>query len=205
MSRQVPDRVPAEAGFTSSLFERFKAETGIEDPAEYWHFDNAGVGFKPSREVPDFSAYHPEGIPEGAGVGAYGTVELPGDFYHFTKKQYPLDQPTTLRDLEQYPWPDVTPAYRHEHLEAEVARLHEQGKYVCGFVGHIWENAWQITSMHKLMLQFLEDPEQAAYLLEAGLSAAQTRDFLERFAQVPRNQAYRLVLECQQKISAKPD
>ena len=48
-------------------------------------------------------------------------------------------------------------------------------------------------------------PEQAAYLLEAGLSAAQTRDFLERFAQVPRNQAYRLVLECQQKISAKPD
>ena len=48
-------------------------------------------------------------------------------------------------------------------------------------------------------------PEQAAYLLQAGLSTGQTRDFLERFAKVPRNQAYRLVLECQQKISAKPE
>ncbi|MBX3166537.1 MAG: 16S rRNA (cytidine(1402)-2'-O)-methyltransferase [Candidatus Eremiobacteraeota bacterium] len=47
--------------------------------------------------------------------------------------------------------------------------------------------------------------EQAAYLLKSGLSAAQTREFLEQFAQLPRNQAYRLVLECQQKISAKPD
>jgi uroporphyrinogen decarboxylase len=166
MSRQVPDRVPREAGFTSSLFERFKAETGIENPAEYWHFDNAGVGFRPAKEKADFSEYHPEGIPEGAGVSDYGTVELPGDFYHFTKKQYPLDQETTLRDLEEYPWPDPTPAYRHEHLEAEVARLHEEGKYVSGFAGHIWENAWQITSMPKLMLQFLEDPEQAAYLLD---------------------------------------
>lgn len=48
-------------------------------------------------------------------------------------------------------------------------------------------------------------PEQAAYLLDAGLSAAHTRNFLERFASVPRNQAYKLVLECQQKISRKPD
>lgn len=47
--------------------------------------------------------------------------------------------------------------------------------------------------------------EQAAYLLAAGLSAAQTREFLEQFAPLTRNQAYRLVLECQQKISAKPD
>ena len=48
-------------------------------------------------------------------------------------------------------------------------------------------------------------PEQAAYLLEAGLTPGQTREFLERFARLPRNQAYRLVLECQQKISAKAE
>ncbi len=166
MSRQVPDRVPAEVGFTPSLWERFTAETGIMDPAEHWHYDTANVGFKPSRDKRDFTEYHPEGIPDDAGVGDYGTVELKGDFYHFTKKQYPLDQPTTLEDLESYPWPDPMPAYRHEHLEAAVAELHEQGKYVTGFVGHIWENAWQVTSMPKLMLQFLEEPDQAEYLLD---------------------------------------
>ncbi len=47
--------------------------------------------------------------------------------------------------------------------------------------------------------------EQAAYLLASGLGAAQTREFLEQFALLTRNQAYQLVLECQQKISAKPD
>ena len=46
---------------------------------------------------------------------------------------------------------------------------------------------------------------QAEFLLRAGLSAGQTRDFLESFANLPRNQAYRLVLELQQKIHSKPD
>jgi uroporphyrinogen decarboxylase len=173
------------------LFERFKADTGIENPAEYWHYDNAGVSFWWPAERTNFCAYHPEGIPEDAGVNPYGTVELRGDFYHFTKKQYPLDQPTTLEDLEAYPWPDVRPAGQHAHLEAQVAQLHEQGKYVSGWVGHIWENAWQMTSMPKLMIQFLEDPDQAAYLLdritennlftarrlaEAGVDCVQTGD-----------------------------
>lgn len=47
--------------------------------------------------------------------------------------------------------------------------------------------------------------QQATYLLKSGLSPAQTREFLEQFTQTPRNQAYRLVLECQEKISAKSD
>lgn len=166
MSRQEPDRVPYEAGFTSSLLEKIKQLTGEENPLARWEFDTASVGFKGPAQRTDFRAYHPEGIPEGAGVSEYGTVELPGDFYHFTRKQYPLDHETTLRDLEEYPWPDFTAACRHEHLEGEVARLHAAGKYVSGFAGHIWEVAWQMTSMPKLMLWFLEAPEQAEYLLD---------------------------------------
>ncbi len=46
--------------------------------------------------------------------------------------------------------------------------------------------------------------EQAKHLLKSGLSAGQTRDFLEKFAGLARNQAYRLVLEQQQKISSEP-
>jgi 16S rRNA (cytidine1402-2'-O)-methyltransferase len=47
-------------------------------------------------------------------------------------------------------------------------------------------------------------PQQAEYLLRAGLSTGQTREFLENFAGVARNHAYRLVLDSQQKISAGP-
>ena len=48
-------------------------------------------------------------------------------------------------------------------------------------------------------------PQQTEYLLKAGLSTGQTREFLEKFAGLARNQAYRLVLDSQQKISAGPD
>lgn len=166
MSRQKPDRVPRSVGFTPVALERFQQETGLESPAERWPYDEAGAGFKPARELPDFTSYHPEGIPEGVTPGEYGTVELPGDFYHFTRMQYPLDHETTLQDLQEYPWPDFTPAYRHEHLEEDVARLHDQGKYVMGGVGHIWEIAWAVTSMPKIMMQFATEPEQAAYVLD---------------------------------------
>ena len=44
---------------------------------------------------------------------------------------------------------------------------------------------------------------QATYLLRSGLNLGQVRDFLEKFAELPRNQAYRLALECQQKISSE--
>ena len=166
MSRRQPDRVPRSASFTPDLLERFRQETGAEDPAAYWNFDDAGVGFTGSQESPDFSAYHPGGIPAGAYVTEYGTLHLPGSFHHFERYRFPLAGETTLEDLAAYPWPDYTPAYRHQHLEAEVARLHEQGKYVSGFAGHLWENAWQITSMPKLMVQFAEDPAQAEYVLD---------------------------------------
>ena len=166
MSRRQPDRVPRSLGFTPALLERFTKETGSDDPAVYWDFDDANVGLKPVDCIPDFSQYHPEGLPEGAHTGEWGNVSTPGSFYHFTGRKYPLDQETTLADLEAYPWPDYTPAYRHAHLEADVQRLHEQGKYVMGFCGHMWELAWALTSMPKLMLQFLEAPDQAAYLLD---------------------------------------
>jgi 16S rRNA (cytidine1402-2'-O)-methyltransferase len=46
---------------------------------------------------------------------------------------------------------------------------------------------------------------QAEFLLQAGLSAGPVRDFLERFVNLPRNQAYRLVLDLQQKMHSKTE
>lgn len=166
MSRRKPDRVPRSAGFTPGVMERFRLETGAEDPAVYWDYDDASVGLKPPDCRPDFTVYHPEGLPEGTWISEYGTAHKPAGFHHFFGHEYPLDQPTTLADLEAYPWPDYARDYRWEHLADEVQRLHDRGKYVTGFCGHIWENAWQIVSMPKLMMQFVEDQEQAAYVLD---------------------------------------
>jgi len=177
MSRRKPDRVPKTAGFTPAIQRKFEEATGATDSAAYFGFEVRGVGFRVPRETTDFSRYYPDGLPEGTGISEYGTAHVPGTFHHFWRLQFPLKGATTLEELKSFPWPDYTPGHRHEHLEADVAALHDQGYYVEGGVGHIYENAWQITSMEKLLSDFLLAPEQAAFVLD---KITDDREFMAR-------------------------
>ncbi len=186
MSRQEPDRVPKSAGFTPAIQEKFEQATGQTDASAYFDFDATSVGFhgpKGSRNgcPPDWSRWYPQGLPEGTAISEYGTAYRPGNFYHFWRLDFPMRAVTSVREMEEFPWPDFTPADRHQHLEADVQRLHDQGWYVQGAVGHIWENCWQITSMEKLMMDFLEQPDQAAYVLDRVTANAEF--MARRFAQ----------------------
>jgi len=163
---QQPDRVPKTAGFTPHIQRLFEEQTGAKDPAAYFGMEMRGVGFLEPKQQGDFSPYYPEGIPEGAYVTEYGTCHVPGGFYHFDRMRFPMRELTTIEELEAYPWPDFTPEYRSAHLEDDVKRVHDEGYYVIGGVGHIWENSWQLTGMEKLMLDFHDNPEFAAYILD---------------------------------------
>jgi uroporphyrinogen decarboxylase len=158
--------VPKTAGFTPAVQEKFEAATGHTDPHEYFDMDVTGVGFAGPETTPDWSEWYPDGLPEGTSVGEYGTAYIPGSFYHFWRLDFPMKDVDSIRRMAEFPWPDCTPVARHQHLEADVSRLHEAGQYVQGGVGHIWENAWQITSMEKLMMDFIMNPDQAAYVLD---------------------------------------
>lgn len=181
MSRRKPDKVPKTASFTPAVHEMYRqhvaTELGIDlsdpeqaaripSPADYFGMEVRGVGFRGPNKLPDFSAYYEEELPEGTNFNEYGTAHVPGEFYHFTRYRFPLERAGSLKDYESYPWPDFTPAYRHQHLEADVARLHAQNWYVTGGVGHIFEHAWQIRSMEKLFEDMMVRPDMARYLLD---------------------------------------
>ncbi len=166
MRRQVPDKVPKTAGFTPAVQAKFEQMTGQTSPAEYFGFEPRGVGFRGPKEPTDWSPYFPQGLKQGTTISEYGTAHEPGDFYHFWKHVYPLPHVTDLRQLEDFPWPDFTPPYRHQHLEADVKRLHDAGWFVQGGVGHIWENAWQIVRMENLMMFMVERPELAGFIFD---------------------------------------
>ncbi|MEN6303285.1 MAG: uroporphyrinogen decarboxylase family protein [Armatimonadia bacterium] len=166
MNRQVPDRVPKEISFTPAVYEKFKQATGADNPAAYFDLDTSYVGFKASGVQVDWSEWYPDGHPEGTGYSEYGGAHIPGEFYHFTRYDFPMKNVRELRRMEEFPWPDFTAPHRHDHLEAQVQKLHDDGWFVSGGVGHIWENAWQVTSMEKLMMDFVEHPDQAAYVLD---------------------------------------
>jgi uroporphyrinogen decarboxylase len=153
-------------GFTPAAYERFVQETGQTDPAEYFGMEIRYVGFRPPHELPDFTPYL-QRLPPGSRISSeYGTAHIPGTFYHFARYVFPLESATTIRELEEYPWPDFTPSYRHEHLEAEVQAWHQKGYFVTGFAGHIFETAWQLIGFERIFRDFIENPELVEWVLE---------------------------------------
>lgn len=166
MNRQRPDRVPKAASFTPAVQKMFEEKTGCKDPAAYFDYDVTGVGFAGPQTAVNWADWYGYAHPEGTTYSEYGTAHIPGSFYHFWQLDYPMKHVNSVREMEEFPWPDFTPAYRHQHLEEAVRQLHAQGWYVQGGVGHIWENAWQIVSMEKLMMDFVLHPDQAAYVLD---------------------------------------
>lgn len=164
--RRQPDTVPKRAGFTPAVMERFRQETGSNDPAEHFGMEMRSVGFRAQESRADFSRYFPDALPEGATIAEYGTAQVPAHFWHFTGLRFPMLHLDTIAELEAYPWPNYTPAYRHEHLEAAVQTVHDRGLFAIGGVGHIYETAWQLTSMEKLLSDFLLNPDRAAFILD---------------------------------------
>ena len=163
--RQPVDRVPKEMGFTAEVAKMVAAKLGDGvSPGAHFGWDTRGVGFKGPVERADFSGYY-NGIDNVTWDADYGTGQVAGDFHHFTKRVFPLEHVTDLKTIEAYPWPDFTPAERHAHLEGDVARHHEQGYHVSGFVGHIWETGWQILGLERTLADIVLDPDVPAYVL----------------------------------------
>jgi len=166
ITHQKPDKAPKDAGFTPAIYETFRRETGCDDPAAYFNMEVRHVGFRGPESMPDFSPYR-EGLPEDTVItGEYGTMGRPAGFYHFSQYLFPLRNATTVEEVEAYPWPDFTPEYRHAHLEAEVARLQEQGYFVAAFAGHIFETSWQIIGFEKWFEDILLNPDVVECVLD---------------------------------------
>jgi len=164
--RQVPDRVPRHLGFTPFLQQQLFERTGHTDAAEAYDLEMRGVGFRPAHEPPDFSRYLPPDLPPGTTSDEWGLTEKPGSFFHFTEYVYPMANLRDASELDDWPFPDFTPAYRWEGLAEEVAAWHEKGYWVTGNIGHIFEVSWYIRSMEQLFLDFRLNKPFAERLLD---------------------------------------
>ncbi|NLV91069.1 MAG: hypothetical protein GX030_01570 [Firmicutes bacterium] len=166
LSHRRPDRTPFELSFTPPMLDKFREETGATDPDDYFDLDIRTVGLQPTKHMSDFSRYLPETMPEGTVVDEWGVAHRPGSMYHFTKMIHPLQAMTTMAELEEYPFPDVTAEYRYAHLPEQVEGLHSAGYFVQGFAGHIFEMAWYMRGMENLLADLVLNPEFATALLD---------------------------------------
>jgi len=170
---KVPDRVPFDLsfGFTPPKFEEFRQRTGSSDPGEYFGSDNRTVGTGLGQNPHDYGAYHID-TPTHAhidewGVGHIPTISDDAAHSHLEGFVHPLPGERTVREIIEYPLPDISAAYRYKQMAADVARLQTAGYAVTGCMDcTIFEIAWYIRGMERLLMDFIDDPEPAVALLD---------------------------------------
>jgi uroporphyrinogen decarboxylase len=167
LSRRQPDEIPIEFDCTPDLARRLSDAIGTNDFATYFRFPMRGVWWGRTKQQADFGRYFPHPLPPGTYVSEWGNAEMPGTFYHFTRKAYPMAGLTSLVEFEEYPFPDTFAEYRHSHLESLVASIHAEGwAAVAGMECTIFEQAWYMRSMELLLTDQIERPEIAEFLLD---------------------------------------
>lgn len=164
-----PGRVLYSAGFTPDLRRRVVEHVGTEDVAgHYGFFEPVGLsGRRPEgQQRPDYSPYWAgEELPEGTTFDEMGVAMVPSGFYHFWGYVSPLRNAASLAEIEHYPLEDLS-GWDFSPLAGQVAAAHAEGRVAVGWVGHMYETAWQIRGYEQFLLDTVERPAWAECLLE---------------------------------------
>jgi len=160
------------ASFTPDLRRRVSEDRGLEEGADlaahFGFFAPRLLGLKPPPDAPrpDFSPYFEDiEIPEGAFINGLGVLEVPHDFYHFTQYVSPLRNARRIEDLEAFPYPTVK-SYTDDHMAGEVRAAHAAGRVAAAWVGHMYENAWQIRGYEPFLVDMIERAEWCDLVLD---------------------------------------
>jgi len=167
------------ADFTPELTKRMEKEYGPcddHDPDECcgpWR-EKFGM-FNPKvlklREPANYSKsdfmryYRNMEIPEGSKVDDNGVLLIPGSMYHFSRYVSPLRNAVRFEEIESFPYPDLT-NFCDKHFRMEVKAAHDKGQVVLGYVGHIYEDAWQIRGYEPFLMDMIVNQDWCELILD---------------------------------------
>ncbi|MDP6354603.1 MAG: hypothetical protein QF473_05870, partial [Planctomycetota bacterium] len=140
------DRIPRRASFVEHQRKRLTEHLGKEPGAAFEMDTGGGAGLRPPEgfEFPDYSAYHEEYLgKEGFTIDGNGCGHLNHGFYHFTEYISPLRNTDRFEDIEAYPFVSNETWLDDRMIEARE-KAHAQGRHAQIFVGHMYENSWQV-------------------------------------------------------------
>jgi uroporphyrinogen decarboxylase len=163
-----PDRVPCALSFYHVDVESL----GL--PAYSWdsHVDVHFVRFSPSAEEEELRRaarpYEPDtrlGTP--AQVATYQRWEYKPQA---PDRRNPLARARSLDDLRSFAFPDVSKPYHVRGLARQVKRLHARGLAAGGNLPHLggelFEAAWRLRGLENFLLDLIERPDWAHFLLD---------------------------------------
>jgi uroporphyrinogen decarboxylase len=164
-----PDRVLYNASFTPDLLRRVQEHVpGGDIQAHYGFARQQSIAMRRPADLAeiDYSSYYgKDELPEGTKFNGHGAAQVPAGFYHFWGYVSPLRNATNLAEIEAYPMDDMSD-WDCSFMSDLVTTAHAEGKFTVGFVGHIFESAWQLRGMEPFMVDMIDQPAWAEDLLE---------------------------------------
>jgi len=173
MRRRQPDRVPFDLsfGFSPYQLDQLLRRTGAANPEEHFGADTRMVTIGPTRRATDFSGYLGE-LPPNSSVDEWGVGHQPTESHdaahaHLEGFVHPMAKLETGRDALDYPLPDIDAEYRYEDLGRQIASVQGRGlAALATMTSTIFEVAWYMRGMERLLMDFVDNPEFSAALLD---------------------------------------
>lgn len=179
ISRKEPDRVPIYLWLTPHLIERLEKERGVKDYEEYLKMDIRFADYKSKPEENDYCAFtkdfHPLSTIDNWGCGTY-----PAGYYHFTKAQCPMKSFSTIKDIENYPFPEFSPMV--EEMSIVVKDIQEMNLLACSsYEMGTFEQGHALMGMEELLSMMYMNPEMVTLLFDkiAEIKARIARAYVE--------------------------
>jgi uroporphyrinogen decarboxylase len=106
--------------------------------------------------------------PAGTIINKMGVMHVPGSMYHFTHIVSPLRNADTLSEIEKFKFPSHCDCRREDKkvLRDAVIKAHSEGKVARCYIGHMYEDAWQIRDYQKFLMDMVLQPEICEYILD---------------------------------------
>ena len=163
-----PDRVPCALSFYRVDLERLAPPGQAQDGAVDVRF----VRFPPSAEEEELRRQ----AQPYAGDTRLGTVSQVTTYSQWEyrpqtpENRNPLAGAKSLDDLREFPFPDVSAPYRVDGLAQQVHDLHERGLAAGGNLPHLggelFEAAWRLRGLENFLLDLIERPDWAHFLID---------------------------------------
>jgi uroporphyrinogen decarboxylase len=151
-----------------ALQERVKKHIGCDDwQSHYGIMQPSTISLKRKLgETPDYSKYwNNKALPLNTKFDEFGVAMVPSGLYHFWGYISPLRNAQSIHEIEDYPI-DVFDKLNTSELESQVDAAHSAGQIVNGWIGMMYENAWQIRGLEQFLMDLIDRPSWAECLLE---------------------------------------
>ena len=158
-----PDRAPIDYIATPEFHAALK---------KFWEIDDDEVVLrKLGVDIRRVQAQYigPEGTTGAAGVNAAGKDFL-GIVWKPVKNEFgtyneiafhPLAHATTVKEIEEYTWPEVD-WFDYSHLKEEIAHINNEHRYaIMFFAGGAFETPWYMRGMERFLMDLVECPDIA--------------------------------------------